>query len=391
MIFNKALDEIKVEDILLLVENKITEGGRLDFKRDHYGRSDKDKREFAADVTAMANASGGHLIIGVGEDQGRASSAEGVETSDPDKLVLMAAESLRSMIEPEIFGLKTRWLRLADSRGFLIIHVPRSWSAPHAVTFEKSCKFHLRDENGNHQMSVQEIRRAFTFAGEIENRLRDFRNSRIEMLKRNEGPLATSVDEPKLIFHLLPLTALTDPRQIQFGPHESGIGPFSARGFNSLHSIDGFVTYSGPEEITQAARAFTTLFRSGIVEAVGGILAGNSGTTPTLNLTGIEKSLIDMTACCLRELNNREITYPFYAMVSILNAKGHAAPASSDRDAISYPYRGKDLILPELLIDEKNIKSAAPAILRPLFNLLWNAFGWPQSTNYDRDGIWNGR
>jgi Putative DNA-binding domain len=385
-VFNKAFESLTIADISLLVENRIPEGPRLEFKRDHYGRKDADKREFAADVTAMANAKGGYILIGVDEDQGNAVAATGVSTDNADELILAVAQSLRSIIEPEIFGLGIRWLPILNNLGILLIHVPQSWSAPHAVTHENTCKFFLRDENGKHPMSVQEIKRSFSFAGEIESRVRSFRSARLELLRRNEGPLAIAEDKPKLVYHLLPLSAVTDPQQIQFEQHDSGISPFDASGYNSLYSLDGFVTYSGPEDIVKPVRAFTTLFRSGAVEAVGNIFPNISNNTPILDLTGIESSLILKTDQCFKELKKRGIANPLYVTVSILNVKDHAASARFDRNAMIFPYRATDLLLPELLIDHHNIELPVSNILRPLFDLLWNAFGLSQSVNFDASG-----
>ena len=39
----------------------------LDYKRDAYGRSDADKREFCKDVSGLANTRGGDLVLGMEE------------------------------------------------------------------------------------------------------------------------------------------------------------------------------------------------------------------------------------------------------------------------------------------------------------------------------------
>jgi len=39
----------------------------LDYKRDVPGESDQDKKEFLADISSFANATGGDLIYGVDE------------------------------------------------------------------------------------------------------------------------------------------------------------------------------------------------------------------------------------------------------------------------------------------------------------------------------------
>jgi hypothetical protein len=59
-----AFDAVTLSDIQSLVDLRIPEGRAIEYKRDHYGRTDADKREFAADVCALANAGGGDLLIG---------------------------------------------------------------------------------------------------------------------------------------------------------------------------------------------------------------------------------------------------------------------------------------------------------------------------------------
>ena len=60
------LDEVTVESIQNLVGMR--EDRDLEFKRERYGTSDGQKKEAAYDVAALANASGGVIIIGMQED-----------------------------------------------------------------------------------------------------------------------------------------------------------------------------------------------------------------------------------------------------------------------------------------------------------------------------------
>ena len=46
----------------------VAESERLEFKREAYGRADDDVREFLKDISSMANAAGGFLLIGVDAD-----------------------------------------------------------------------------------------------------------------------------------------------------------------------------------------------------------------------------------------------------------------------------------------------------------------------------------
>ena len=58
-LFGKLVTDLNESDLLSLRENKISENQILEFKRDLYTKSDRDKREFLKDVVGMANASGG--------------------------------------------------------------------------------------------------------------------------------------------------------------------------------------------------------------------------------------------------------------------------------------------------------------------------------------------
>lgn len=47
-----------------------------------------------------------------------------------------------------------------------------------------------------------------------------------------------------------------------------------------------------------------------------------------------------------------------------------------------------DLFLPDILIDD--IDSDASQILHPIFDIIWQGFGWERSINYDGNGNWVG-
>ena len=69
----RSLDDLSLDDIRLLVENQVPEGPHLEYKELPYSNRRQDRREMLRDVTALANSSGGYLIVGIREDNcGRA-------------------------------------------------------------------------------------------------------------------------------------------------------------------------------------------------------------------------------------------------------------------------------------------------------------------------------
>lgn len=389
--FDKAFDDIQLDDLNSLVVAGISEGPRLEFKRDHYGRNDEARREFAADVSALANAQGGYLMIGIDEENGAASNIAGVEVPDPDAFVLGVSDSLRTAFEPPIPGVRVRWIKIDNGRGVLIIQVDRSWNAPHRVTIARDNRFFIRDENGKHPMGVDELRRAFLFASEVEERIRRFRAERLQILIANEGPLALDASGPWVVLHVVPQATFTQRLQIYWDPHTLGIRPLGASGWNSMYSLEGLVSYSGPEERFQSVRAFSTLFRNGAAEAVASIFAGESNGQQFLSLGGVEGLAISGVNNILAEFERLAVLPPFYLMLSLVGVRGFSAPLDDWREGLAYPHRAEKVLLPELFIDTTIMKDDAVTFLRPLFDLMWNAFGQRGSPSYDANGKYRPR
>src|SRR3990172_579802 len=89
-------DNLSENDLTELIVGQVPEGLRIDYKRDLYGNSDADKREVLKDISGFANAFGGHLIVGMEEQNGLPTSIPGVPDVDPDKVVLWFEQLART-------------------------------------------------------------------------------------------------------------------------------------------------------------------------------------------------------------------------------------------------------------------------------------------------------
>ena len=79
------LDDLRYEHLETLVTNHVPEAFDLDFKAQLYGNSERDRKDLATDVAALANTGGGLLVLGIEEDrQARAVAAPGVPVSDDE-------------------------------------------------------------------------------------------------------------------------------------------------------------------------------------------------------------------------------------------------------------------------------------------------------------------
>jgi len=387
----RNFDDITLEDIQALINSGVSEGPRLEFKRDLYGNKDADRKEFAADVSGFANAGGGDLIIGISDEGDSDAGAQicGVETADADALVRQTVEFLSNAFQPQIIGIRVRWIPTEERRGVLLIRVPRSWQSPHRATARGGSHFYVRTENGKHQMSVDELRHAFLRGDEIAQRMRKFRQDRLALLDADEGPLPMEDQQSHLVLHFLPYASFAENFTIDLEQQQyNTVKPLGAMGWNSIYSLDGLVKYSGPEYPTKPVRAFTTLFRSGVVEFVERIAAREEGEYRLIDVREIEGSLLSSFENVQQYSEQLDLPKPVYVALSISRARG-LKPDPGARQSITFPYRRDRIVLPEISLGHKGEISPVDAI-RSVCNVLWNAFGKPQSPSFNRNGDFRG-
>lgn len=190
----KRIDELTYADIERLVEQKVSEGRVLDYKCELPGRTDKDVKEFLADVSSFANASGGHLVYGIMTKQ-----EEGKNTNIPEKIVgvgdinvehekLRIEQMVRDGIQLRILGFRVEALIQEGKPTVVVIHIPRSWNAPHMIA-KGSVKFYSRTSAGKQPLDVTEIRHAFSMSESVGERIRAFRDERISRILAGETPV----------------------------------------------------------------------------------------------------------------------------------------------------------------------------------------------------------
>src|SRR5262249_17700390 len=134
----------------------VPEGVLVDYKREIYGKSDNDVKEFLKDVSSFANTSGGHLIIGIDETAGIPSAITPL-TGDADRDLQRLENLARDGIEPRISGLRMR--AVAVHGGYVIIlRIPKSWSPPHRVSARSTNRIYGRNSAGAYEFSIEELR-----------------------------------------------------------------------------------------------------------------------------------------------------------------------------------------------------------------------------------------
>lgn len=126
MLSGKPIDSITENDLQTLIDNKVPETKTIEYKESLPKNSDSDKKEFLADVSSFANASGGHLIFGIRESSGLPSELCGMEITNADAEIRRLENIIRDGLEPRISGLQTRAVPLQNGRTAIMIWIPKS-------------------------------------------------------------------------------------------------------------------------------------------------------------------------------------------------------------------------------------------------------------------------
>lgn len=382
------LNGITAATIRGLVEQGVEESKTLDFKRDRIGKKEEDRREFLADVSALANSEGGDLILGVDDHDGRAVSAEGIEVESVDEEIRRLEEILRNGLEPRLPPVEIHWIANTDQKIFIVIRVPRSFLAPHRVTFRDHSKFYRRNARQKYPMDVSELRTAFLATEGVFEAIRRFRRERVAVIQANEGPVALA-EGAKVIVHVVPLAAFVTKIDMKVPYYGSftPVFPLMRGGLNTHYTMEGFATYAGVANNPAGQHGYGLLFRAGMTEAVYsvGFAKGDQKCVDT----SFEGNTIGVVERSLQIFGEAGLSGAVYVFMSFVSIRDHALIMEGGHvSAADQRVRVDTAMLPEVEIDAS--ETSVVASLRPVFDRAWNTFGKSHSFNYSKEGTYLG-
>lgn len=393
---NKKIDDIAEADLQALIDNKVLEGKTIEYKRELPSNSDSSKKEFLADVTSFANASGGDLIFGIEEDTATREprSLTGLEVESIDNERTRLDNVIRTGVEPRLLNVTIKPIPLSDARYALLIRIPRSWTSPHRVILGGHAKFYARNSSGKYEMDVDELRVAFNLSETLIEKIRNFRVDRIAKIMADETPVP--LDSPnRIVLHLIHGNSFNpsvkyDVNSIYPSRHDK-LPLIYRSAMNGRYNLDGLFTYSERDDGKHSA--YTQLYRNGIIEAVDSRIM-----LPAMKMKGrelpnripgglFEESLIQATAHYLNLMSELAIEPPIFIFLSLLNVKDYRITTGG----LFVPHSGDSIDRDMLLLPAEIIEAYGvlpESILKPIFDLIWNACGEPKSLNFDENGNW---
>ncbi len=380
---NKPLEQITIADINELKENSVAEGKSIEYKEKIKVKTDSEKKEFLADVSSFANTIGGDLIFGIEERKGVPVNIMGIIISDKDKEISRLENIIRDGIEPRIQY--SIWpIELENKNIVLIIRINKSWIGPHRVIYQSHDKFYARNSSGKYPMDTMELRTAFNLSETLVEKIRNFRLQRISEISTNQTPIPFRKGG-KIILHSIPFEAFSPNIKYDLdiiANNPSKLLPLNAGIDESRYNLEGFLTYSLEEG--NKSLSYAQIYRNGIIEAVEGALL----ETANIPIVAFEKELLISIPRFLKTQKELGIFLPIFIFLSLAGVEEYLIETEK-----RFILRGKHyhidrdiLNLPESVIDD--FETNPEEVLRPMFDIIWNACGYPRSSNFSKDGKW---
>jgi hypothetical protein len=169
---NKPLAEWTAADVQFLVDERIEEGQRLEYKRQLDLGRDPEKREAAKDASGLANAQGGLLIYGVAEetlDDGRRVPTGTTPIEDG-----RAQDRLEAVLDSVVSPRLNKETQLLDADGggyFLAVRLFQRSGPLHMVEGFGQNRYFIRSGVSTTPMAAHEVERAFADVAAGESRL----------------------------------------------------------------------------------------------------------------------------------------------------------------------------------------------------------------------------
>ena len=126
----KPLAGWSLDDVKAIIDERVPEGQRLEYKEVLGLDREKDRAEVAKDVSGLANAQGGLIIVGVSEDQSDEPRPEAIAPVPRAGQQTRIEDILDSAVQPRL-DYEIRGLDVDDDGLVLLIRVAPRAGGPH--------------------------------------------------------------------------------------------------------------------------------------------------------------------------------------------------------------------------------------------------------------------
>lgn len=384
----KPLAALTEADLRRLIDESVPESKQIEYKRELPDGGDKGTVSFLRSVTAFANTQGGDLLYGISAKDGVPVELSPLAMTSSDQVLQRFENLCRDGVEPRLTGVQYQFVPLDGGGSALVVRIPKSWNGPHRVSAGNHAHFYGRNSAGAYQLDVAELRQAFTLSDTVAERIRAFKATRLLALCNGETPVPLE-EGALLALHVIPLQAMTSDYRIDISSNSNAlqnIRPLGASGWNQRINLDGRLSYRNISN--DRSHGYAQLFRNGIIESVA--VEGLWNGRRMIASQEYEKDIITALKSYFPVLNELGIATPAYLFLSLLGVKDWTFAVSPRRFSdVTNRAERDNILLPEIVVEQWSDDPAT--IMHPVFDMVWNAFGFNRSYNYNESGQWVGQ
>jgi hypothetical protein len=373
-------------ETLVRLLGQLQESRTLEFKRS-FDPGERGRKQLVKAVTALANTSGGDLVIGIEEKNGAVTGVPGVTVDDPDRYIRDESQRLTSGVEPPLPPFDFRPYRVAEGAWAFVLRVPRSWVGPHRSLYDK--EFYVRLPRQSIALSVPELRTAFGLRDTGAERIESFRRERIARLVAGETPVRL-IPGPIAVLHVAPLPSFIDREQVDIvnmvrsGTHMPL--PLGAQGGNASVNLHGIC--NARPLVNGGTHGYGQAFRNGAYETTA--VKAFAEEEPYFVGDKLAREIVQSVRYARSFLQAYGLSHPMVVMFSFVSAlRLHLrVPADFGGYFDLGPLREEVIAFPEILVEHEGVE--VTVAVKPVLDMVYNAFGQLGCTLYGQDGNWIG-
>lgn len=373
-----------------LISENVPENRELEFKELININSDSEKKEFLFDVSSFANASGGSIIYGIKEFNGTAQSIVSIN-ENIDKLICKLENLLRDNVEPRIIGMLIYEVKSLNNESVIVIEIPKSWQGPHQVTFQRTNKFYSRNTAGKYLLNVYELKNEFLKYESIQQKITNWNIDRINAIESKNSFLEFQ-DHGKVLVNIVPLNAFDGYSNQSYNLpliYNRSISPLSSGAIDAVINFEGVLFLS--QNQNGKYHSYLQVYKNGIIETATDYLLRPyeqkfeipffEADSPGMHF---EQDLIRCMEEILKIHVSIELIQPYFVLISLIGMKDYGIGLPGKKSFVTI--KANTLQLQPIFIENRDIE--VEKMLKPVFDQIWNIFGYTESINYDKNGSW---
>lgn len=365
----------------VLVEQQ-PESQRLDFKREPPGADDRSKKNFLTDVVAMANATGGHLIFGIEERDGKAHALQSVPKAEAVALGL--GQTISLCVEPRLSNVGCSVIEV-DGAELVVVSIGMALNGPFRTAYQGKGDFYIRQGAQNQRMTYDQLRSGFGQRAALVASMKAWRSARLDVIRRNVESGTLWTRGAWAITHVMPLESFGGERSLDlvaagrtssefFGPHTPNI----------RYNLDGLRFQLEPGDQFSVCQQ---VFRAGHVEA--GRTIGHMHQGPGVVGSGKFAEAVRWSIHSARSLHSAHgFDGPVACALSVLGVDGWKLSNTEGWDTPEGSSPERDLIIEEVVVDALDDAAAADRVVNQLLDVAWQGFGLSHCPFF-RQGKWH--